>query len=101
MKQYCACIVGLTGIGSGHSLTDGEDGYGIIVPHSHAACRYLSAGDGNRRGLRFTSGSVGPVQRDLVGIATYIGHYADYQQMISDLQPDILSVMTSDNVMLT
>ncbi|MAT75868.1 hypothetical protein CMK14_12060 [Candidatus Poribacteria bacterium] len=37
MKQYCACIVGLTGIGSGHSLTDGEGGYGTIVPHSHAA----------------------------------------------------------------
>ena len=37
MKQYCACIVGLTGIGSAHSLTDGEDEYRTIVPHSHAA----------------------------------------------------------------
>ena len=37
MKQYRACIVGLTGIGSGHPLTGGEDGYGTTVPHSHAA----------------------------------------------------------------
>ena len=100
MKQYCACIVGLTGIGSGHSLTDGEDGYGTIVPHSHAAADTFLPETEIVGVCDLHQDRLAPVQGDLVGIATYIGYYADYQQMISDLQPDILSVMTSDNVML-
>ena len=33
---YRVCIVGLSGIGAGLPLTDGEAGLGPIMPHSHA-----------------------------------------------------------------
>ncbi len=97
MKKYRVCIVGLTGIGSGRPLADGGAGYGAIVPHSHAAA-YSALPETEVAGAC-------DLRRDrldqfkevwLVSLPA-LKCYTDYQQMIDELKPDILSVVTSDN----
>ncbi|MAE20106.1 hypothetical protein CMK12_14455 [Candidatus Poribacteria bacterium] len=97
MKQYRTCIVGLTGIGSGHPLTGGEDGYGTTVPHSHAAA-YAFLPETEIVGVcDLRQDRLDQFREVWSASLPALGYYTDYQQMINDLQPDILSVVTSDN----
>ena len=91
------CIVGLTGIGFGRPLVDGHAGYGAVAPHSHAAAYSVLA------------------ETEIVGVCDLhqdrlvqfkevwsmslpsLKYYTDYRQMIVELEPDILSVVTSDD----
>lgn len=97
VKKYRVCIVGVTGIGSGRPLVDGHAGYGAVVPHSYAAAYSVLA------------------ETEIVGVCDLqqdrldqfkevwsmslpsLKYYIDCRQMIVELEPDILSVVTSDD----
>jgi predicted dehydrogenase len=96
-KIYRVCIVGLSGIGSGNPLVDGEAGYGAVVPHSHVAAysmlpetEIVGVCDLRQDRLDTFKGAWSAALPDLKS-------YTDYRQMLADLKPDIVSVVTSDN----
>lgn len=95
--NYRTCIVGLTGIGAGSPQERGMHGLGPEMPRSHARS-YAFLPETQLVG-------VCDLKQELVDdfvqswseeFPTVKG-YTDYQQMLTQCQPDILSVVTSDN----
>ena len=96
-RKYRVCIVGISGIGAGKPRVDGEAGYGDAVPHSHAAAysvvpetQLVGVCDLLEQRLDEFKQAWGKALPDLK-------YYQDNQEMIAELEPDILSVVTSDN----
>ena len=96
-KKYRVCIIGLTGIGSGRPLVDGEAGYGVAVPHSHAAA-YSMLRETEIVGVcDLLQNRLDQFKETWSASLPALQYYTDYRQMIVELKPDILSVVTSDN----
>ncbi len=96
-EKYSVCIVGLTGIGSGAPLVDGEAGYGPVVPHSHAAA-YSMLPETEIIGVcDLRQDRLNQFEATWSQSLPALKYYTDYRRMIAELQPDIISVVTSDN----
>lgn len=91
------CIVGLTGIGAGRPLHEGEAGFGTSMPAAHAAAyayvpqtRVVGVCDLRQELVDEFLEGWKPVWPDVRG-------YTDYQAMLAECRPDLLSVVTSDH----
>ena len=96
-KEYKVCVIGLTGIGAGNPLKNGNNGLGHKMPSSHMqAYDYAPA---------TTVIGVCDLQEKLVQdtVSDWSGRFpglkgfTDYKEMLAVCKPDILSVVTSDN----
>lgn len=95
--KYRVCVVGLTGIGAGKPPEESRDGYGPIVPHSHAAA-YSMVPETEVVGVcDLRQEPLDEFQEDWSEALPDLKYYIDYKEMIAELQPDIISVVTSDN----
>ncbi len=96
-RTYKGCGVGLSGLGVGKPAAKDRDGYGQVVPHSHVPAYAMLP------------------ETEIVGVCDlkqepldfFKEHwserfpnalcYTDYKEMLAELRPEIISVVTSDN----
>ena len=97
IKKYRVCIIGLTGIGSGKPLVDSEAGYGAVVPHSHAAAYSMLSQTQIVGVCDLRQDRLDQFKQTWAQSLPNLEYHTDYQKMIDELSPDILSVVTSDN----
>ena len=96
-KRYRACIIGLSGIGASKPEPAGPAGLGQKMPHSHASAycfhretEIVGVCDLVQEKIDDFFANWGDVVSETKG-------YTDYQEMIDEQKPDLLSVVTSDN----
>ncbi len=96
-KPYRVCIVGLTGIGAGNPPADGQHGFGPSMPHSHAGA-YSFLPETEIVGVcDLVQEKIDDFMAGWSNRCPGVKGYTDYTEMIAEQQPDLLSVVTSDN----
>ena len=95
--KYRVCVVGLTGIGAGKPPEESRDGYGPIVPHSHAAAYSMVPKTEVVGVCDLRQEPLDEFRKDWSEALPDLKYYIDCKEMIAELQPDIISVVTSDN----
>ncbi len=94
---YRACIVGLTGIGAGKPPADGPYGFGHPMPHAHAGA-YSFLPETEIVGVcDLVQEKIDDFMANWSDRCPGVKGYTDYREMIAEQQPDLLSVVTSDN----
>lgn len=95
--KYRVCVVGLTGIGAGHPLLNGDHGLGYEMPHCHIPAyahlpftEVVGICDLQQERIQDAISDWSETFPNLKG-------FTNYREMLEVCKPDILSVVTSDN----
>ena len=96
-RRYRACVVGLSGIGAGRPLLDGDHGLGYEMPHCHAPA-YAHLPYTELAGVcDLQENLIQDALEDWSGTSPGLRGFTDYREMLEVCKPDILSVVTSDH----
>ena len=95
--KYRVCIVGLTGIAAGPKSSEGEAGFGGTMPHSHASAYHFLPETEVVGVCDLVQDRVDAFQNNWKEQLPDVKGYVDCQEMLADLSPDLLSVVTSDD----
>ncbi|NKB68430.1 MAG: hypothetical protein GKR89_15310 [Candidatus Latescibacteria bacterium] len=94
--NYRVCIVGLSGIGTGKPATT-EGGLGRTMPHSHAESYAFVPRTQVVGVCDLLDERVDEFVDAWAGTFPEVKGYTDFSTMLAEQQPDLLSVVTSDN----
>jgi len=95
--SYRVCIVGLTGIAAGGPMPQGEAGFGSEMPHSHASAYHFLPETEVVGVCDLVQDRIDGFQQNWRGVWPEVKGFTDYKEMLAELKPDLLSVVTSDN----
>jgi predicted dehydrogenase len=97
MPPYSAAIVGLTGIGAARPADSEDGGLYAAMPRSHAAAYHRHPQTQLCAVCDLNSEALEQFSQTWQDVWPQMRYYSDYQKMLKEIRPDLLSVVTSDH----
>lgn len=97
MSLYSAAIVGLTGIGAARPAETKGSGLYAAMPRSHAAAYYRHGQTQLRAVCDQNPAALEQFRQTWQDVWPEMRYFSDCQQMLDEIEPDVLSVVTSDH----
>ena len=95
--NYRACLIGLSGISASNTNKDGENGFGFVMPHSHASAYAYTPQTQVVGVCDLVQERIDEFKQNWADECPEVKGYTDFKEMMDEQRPDILSVVTSDN----
>jgi len=97
MPPYSTAIVGLTGIGAARPTENEGSGLYAAMPRSHAAAYHRHPQTQLSAVCDLNPAALEQFRQTWQDVWPQMHYYTDYQQMLEEIRPDLLSVVTSDH----